>query len=254
MRIRDDLELSGRVALVTGGSRGIGRAISLRLSGHGAYVIVNYSRDEAAARDTLAQLEESGGAGELAKFSVADFKSVKDRIAGIKKKHAQIDVLVNNAGITRDQIMPRMPSEAWDEVMATNLKGCFNCSRAAARIMVRRRFGRIINISSIVARVGRIGQANYAASKAGIEGLTRSLALELAPSNITVNAVAPGYIETELTGNLPEKARKEIMEHIPAGRVGTPEDVAKIVHFLASDLANYITGQTIHINGGLFFA
>jgi 3-oxoacyl-[acyl-carrier protein] reductase len=251
--VKYDLDLSGEVALVTGGTKGIGRAVSLRLASYGAYVIMNYSKDDQAAEQALAMAKQHQEHCEMAKFSVADYEAVKDSIKAIDKRHGQIDILVNNAGIAKDQIMPRMSPEDWDEVVNTNLKGCFNCSRAAARIMVRRRFGRIINISSIIAHLGRVGQTNYAASKAGIEGLTRSMALELAGSNITVNAVAPGYIETEFTAGLPDKMRKEILERIPMGRAGTPEDVARVVHFLASGMADYITGQVIHLNGGLYF-
>ncbi len=254
MTLKYDLDLSGQVALVTGGTRGIGRAVSIRLASHRAYVIMNYSRDDEAAGKALSLMKEHGDHCETMKFSVADFDAVSEGIKAIGNRHGQLDILVNNAGTAKDQIMPRMRPEDFDEVLATNLKGCFNCSRAAARMMVRRKYGRIVNISSIVAHIGRPGQTNYAASKAGIEGLTRSLALELAPSGITVNAVAPGYIETDFTAGLPDNVKREILEHIPAGRVGTPEDAAKLVHFLASGMADYITGQVIHVNGGLFFA
>jgi len=250
---KDDLDLSGQVALVTGASRGIGRAIALRLSAAGAWVAINYSRDDAAAEKTLSDLQRAGGKGELLKFAVEDFEPAQDRIKQLAQRHGRLDILVNNAGIAADQVLARMKPADFNRVLAVNLSGAFHCCRAAARVMVRRRYGRIINISSIIARIGRAGQANYAASKAGLEALTRSLALELANRNITVNAVAPGYIETELTLALPKAIRQEILDRIPAGRAGTAEDVAALVLFLASGLAGYLTGQTIPLNGGLYF-
>jgi len=250
---KDDLDLSGQVALVTGASRGIGRAIALRLSAAGALVALNYSRDDAAAEKTLADLKRAGGQAELLKFPVEDFDQAQNQIKEFAKKHSRLDILVNNAGIAADQVLARMKPEDFQRVLAVNLAGAFHCCRAAARVMVRRRYGRIINISSIIARIGRVGQANYSASKAGLEALTRSLALELANRNVTVNAIAPGYIETEMTLALPPKLRQEILERVPAGRAGTAEDVAGLTLFLASGLAGYLTGQTIQLNGGLYF-
>jgi 3-oxoacyl-[acyl-carrier protein] reductase len=251
---KDDLDLSGQVALVTGGSRGIGRAIALRLSAAGAMVAINYSRDDAAAKKTLADLDRAGGKGELLKFPVEDFDQTQDRIKELAKKHGRLDILINNAGIAADQVLARMKPADFNRVLAVNLSGAFHCCRAAARVMVRRRYGRIINVSSIIARIGRVGQANYAASKAGLEALTRSLALELANRNVTVNAVAPGYVETEMTLALPKTLRQEILDRVPAGRAGTAEDVAALVLFLASGMAGYLTGQTIQLNGGLYFS
>jgi 3-oxoacyl-[acyl-carrier protein] reductase len=250
---KDDLDLSGQVALVTGGSRGIGRAIALRLAGAGALVAINYSRDDQAAKKTLAELKRAGDRGELLKFAVEEFAPVQEKIKALAKKHGRLDILVNNAGIAADQVLARMKPADFNRVLAVNLEGAFNCCRAAARVMVRRRYGRIINISSIIARIGRTGQANYAASKAGLEALTRSLALELANRHITVNAIAPGYIETEMTLALPQEVRQEILERIPAGRAGSAEDVAGLTLFLASGMAGYLTGQTIQLNGGLYF-
>ena len=246
------MTLKGKVALVTGGSRGIGRAICLRLAGAGSFVAVNYARNEGAARQTLRLIEETGGEAEALRFDVADHKAATETIAALIKRKGRIDILVNNAGESRDGLLVRMKEPDWDRVIDTNLKGAFNCSRAVAYTMMKQRSGRIINVSSIVALSGNAGQANYSASKAGLVGLTKSLARELAPRAICVNAVAPGLIDTDMTSALTEEQREKILEEIPLSRLGTPDDVAGVVLFLASDEAGYITGQVIGVNGGLY--
>jgi 3-oxoacyl-[acyl-carrier protein] reductase len=246
------MTLKGKVALVTGGSRGIGRAVSVRLAGEGAFVFVNYARNEQAARETLRLIGESGGEGKAVCFDVADFKASADAITGVIKEKARIDILVNNAGESRDGLLVRMKEQDWDRVIDTNLKGAFNCCRAVSYMMMKQRGGRIINVSSVVALSGNAGQANYSASKAGVIGLTKSLARELAPRSICVNAVAPGLIITDMTSAMTEEQREKILEEIPLSRLGTPDDVAGVVLFLASDEAGYITGQVVGVNGGLY--
>jgi len=246
-----DKPLGGRTALVTGAARGIGREVALALSGAGAFVA---AADIADAGPVLWEIESRGGEGAALSLDVSDFESVKDALKRVDADFGGLYILVNNAGVTADGLIGRMGPEDWRRVIEVNLTGCFNACRAAARAMLRRKEGRIINISSIVARIGRAGQANYAASKAGIEGLTRSLALELSHRDITVNAVAPGYIDTEMTRALPEEVREEIISEIPLGRPGLPSDVAAAVLFLAGPAAGYITGQVIQVNGGLYFS
>jgi 3-oxoacyl-[acyl-carrier protein] reductase len=224
----------------------------VRLAGEGAFVFVNYTRNEAAARETLHLIGKAGGEGKAACFDVADSKASADAIAALIKEKGRIDILVNNAGESRDGLLVRMKEQDWDRVIDTNLKGTFNCCRAAAYTMMKQRGGRIINISSIVALSGNAGQANYSASKAGIVGLTKSLARELAPRGICVNAVAPGLIITDMTSAMTEEQREKVLEEIPLSRLGTPDDVAGVVLFLASDEAGYITGQVIGVNGGLY--
>ncbi len=241
-----------KVAVVTGGSRGIGRAIVLALSRMGLDVICNYRSGEEAAKETARLAEGSAGQVFPVKFDVADREEVRDAFKGIIKEKKRLDVLVNNAGITRDNLVAMMKPAQWDDVISTNLSGVFYCCQAVTRQMLKQRYGRIVNITSVIGFTGNAGQANYAAAKAGIVGLTRSLAKELASRNITVNAVAPGYIETDMTSGLPEDAREAMLQQIPLGRVGTPEDVAGAVKFLVSDKASYITGQIIHVNGGMF--
>jgi len=241
-----------RVTLVTGASRGIGRAIAVALAAPGDDIIVNYQANESAAKDTATAIETRGAQAHLWRFNVADAQEVKGAFKEIVGRHQRIDVLVNNAGITRDNLVALMKASEWDEVLDTNLKGLFLCSQAAVKPMMRQRFGRMVNVTSVVGVIGNAGQCNYAAAKAGIIGFTRSLARELISRNITVNAVAPGYIETEMTASMPEKAREALLSQIPAARVGTPEEVAAAVRFLVSDEASYITGQVIHVNGGMF--
>ena len=241
-----------KIALVTGASRGIGRSIATSLAKHGAFVIINFSSSPDAANESLAAIREVGGDGELMQFPVQDSAAVDKAFDEIKTKHGQLDILVNNAGISRDGLLLRMKDEDWTQTLAVNLQGAFFCGRAAAKLMLKSRWGRIINISSVVGEMGNAGQVPYVASKAGLIGMTKAMAKELASRNITVNAVAPGFIETDMTAALDEKVRAEHMKAIPLGRYGHAEEVAELVSFLCSDSAAYITGQTVGINGGMY--
>ena len=244
-------ELQGKVAVVTGGSRGIGRAIALALGGAGARVAVTCTQQRGAAEEVIAALKDMGTEGRVYQFDVADFEAVSQAFDQITTDFGGLDVLVSNAGVTRDQLLVRMKPSEWDAVLQTNLTGTFNCNRAAARAMLRQRSGRIINITSVAGLTGNPGQTNYAASKAGIVGFTKALAKELAPRNVTVNAVAPGFIETDMTQVLPDSQRQAVLQQIPAARFGVPEDVAACVLFLSTERAQYITGEVIRVSGGL---
>jgi 3-oxoacyl-[acyl-carrier protein] reductase len=244
------LDLSGKVAIVTGASRGIGRAIAERLAGCGAHVVVAARADNAAA--AAAAIQEAGGRAEAASVDVRETDSVEAMVSGTLERHGRVDILVNNAGITRDQLMLRMKREDWDQVLATNLTAAFTCVQAVLKPMIKQRSGRIISISSVVGQTGNAGQANYAASKAGLIGFSKAMAREVASRNITVNVVTPGLIETEMTRAISDKAQADWMAAIPLGRLGTPQDVAAAVCFLASDEAAYITGQVLAVNGGLY--
>ncbi len=243
--------LKGKNALVTGGSRGIGRAICLRLAEEGAHIVINYASNEDAAKDVLTLIEAQGGSGSLLPFDVSDTSSVKEKISRFIKENGPIQILVNNAGITRDALVARMKEADWDKVISVNLKGAFNCVQACAMAMMKARWGRIINIGSVVGTSGNPGQANYAAAKAGLQGFTKTVAKEMATRGITVNLVAPGFIETDMTAVLPEKIKERLLGEIPLGRMGQPQEVAAAVAFLASEDASYITGHTLHVNGGL---
>jgi 3-oxoacyl-[acyl-carrier protein] reductase len=242
-----------KVVLITGGARGIGRAVALRLAGPETAVIFTH-RDPASsgAVETLNLLRAKAGAAEAQVWPAENSAAAREHIEDIAARYGRLDVLVNNAGLTRDNLSVRLSDEDWHEVLEANLFSVFACARVAAKIMMKQRRGRIVNLSSVVAFSGNAGQANYCASKAGIVGLTRSLALELAPRNITVNAVAPGLIETDMTAAFPGPARATFIERIPLNRLGRPEDVAEAVAFLASEEAAYIPGQTLHITGGLY--
>jgi 3-oxoacyl-[acyl-carrier protein] reductase len=246
------MSLAGKVAVVTGGSRGIGRAICLGLAKMGAKVVINYVSRSEAAEETKAQVEALGSECVVLKFDVAKSSEVQEAFKQITADCGGIDILVCNAGITRDGLLATMKEEAWDEVMAVNLKGAFNCIKAGCRPMMKQRWGRIIIITSVVGFAGNAGQVNYAAAKAGLVGLARSSARELASRSITVNCVAPGYIDTDMTSELPETVKEKILAEIPLGILGTPDDIAAAVTYLASDDARYVTGQAIHVNGGMF--
>ena len=243
--------LSGKVALVTGASRGIGRGIAAAIAAEGAEVVVT-ARTEEALRDTVEEIRGAGGRVRGVALDVADDASVADVVPGLVEAYGTIPLLVNNAGITRDNLLLRMKKEDWDRVLDTNLTGIYRMVREIVPSMVKSRFGRIVNVTSVVARSGNPGQANYCASKAGIEGMTRSLARELASRNITVNCVAPGFIDTDMTRSLGEDARKKLSDQVPLRRLGTPADVAGAVVFLLGGGASYVTGVTLDVNGGMY--
>ena len=243
--------LDGKVALVTGASRGIGRAIALRLAREGAKVAINYAGSTAKAEAVKTEIEQNGGEAILVQADVSDSASVDAMVAKVIEAFGQIDILVNNAGITRDGLMMRMKDEDFDAVINTNLKGVFYCTKVVSKLMMKKRSGRIINMASVVGLMGNAGQTNYAAAKAGVIGFSKSAAKELASRGITVNMVAPGFIATDMTAEMKDKAKEMTLAGIPLKRMGEPEDVANAVLFLASDNASYITGQTINVDGGM---
>ena len=240
-----------KVAVVTGASRGIGRAIALRLAQEGAAVVINYNGSKERAQEVKTEIESAGGTAQIMQCDVADAASCDEMFQTIIKEFGRIDILVNNAGITRDGLLMKMAEEDFDAVIDTNLKGTFHCIRAVSRQMLRQRSGRIINLSSVSGVLGNAGQANYSASKAGVIGLTKSVARELSSRGITCNAVAPGFIDTEMTAQMTDKAKEAVKTQIPLGRVGKVDDIAEVVTFLASEKASYITGQVISVDGGM---
>ena len=245
------MKFEGKTAIVTGGSRGLGRAVCLELAAGGANVVLCYAGNEAAAQETVRAVETLGAKALAVRCDVTDAARVDELVKAAMEAFRRIDILVNNAGITRDNLLMRMSEADFDAVIAANLKGAFLCMKAVSRLMLKQRYGRIVNLSSVVGLRGNAGQVNYAASKAGVIGMTKSLAKELASRGVTVNAVAPGFIETDMTAALPEAARTAAQNGIPMNRLGAPEDVAKAVGFLASDDAAYITGQVLAVDGGM---
>lgn len=244
-------QLNERVAVVTGSSRGIGRAIAIELASRGAKVVINYNSNSAAADEVVNQIVEAGGEAIAVQANVADFEQAEMLIKTAIDTYGQVDILVNNAGITRDGLIARLKEDEWDAVIGTNLKSAWNCCKHVTRPMMRKRYGRIINVTSVSGVAGQVGQTNYSASKAGMIGLTKSLAREVATRNITVNAVAPGFIETEMTQELDESITQTVIDHTPMQRFGSVEDIAHAVAFFASDEASFVTGQVLLVDGGL---
>ena len=240
-----------KIAVVTGGARGIGKAIALELAKAGNLVVINYNGSEEKARETKAEIEAAGGQADILQCNVADFDACEAFFKAVAEKYGRVDILVNNAGVTKDGLLMKMSEEDFDKVLDTNLKGAFHTIRHASRYLLKQKSGKIINISSVSGVMGNAGQANYSASKAGVIGLTKSVARELASRGITCNAVAPGFIETEMTEAMPEAAREAVKKQIPLQRTGQVSDVAGVAAFLASDLADYITGQVISVDGGM---
>ena len=243
--------LDGKIALVTGGSRGIGRAIALRLAEEGAKVAINYAGNQTAAEEVKAIIEQHGGTAMIIQTDVSDSTAAAEMVARVHEELGGLDILVNNAGITRDTLLVRMKDEDFDAVINTNLKGIYACTKAAAKFMTKQRSGRIVNLSSVVGEIGNIGQTNYAAAKAGVIGFSKAAAKEFAARHVTVNVVAPGFIDTDMTAVLKDSIREKLIEGIPLGALGKPEHVADAVLFLVSDAASYITGQTLNVDGGM---
>ena len=246
------MELKNRVALVTGASRGIGKQVAKDLASMGATVIVNYPNSNDSAEQTVEEIEKNGGTAIMSEFDVSDFNAVQKEVSSIINKLGEIHILINNAGITRDKLFMRMKEEDWDRVFEVNLKGVYNCTRAVIRNMLKQRFGRIVNIASVVGEMGNAGQINYSSTKAGVIGFTKSAAKEFASRAVTVNAISPGFIQTDINQNIPEEFKKKYMESIPLGRFGETTDISNVVCFLVSDNASYITGEVIRVNGGLY--
>lgn len=243
--------LTGKIALVTGAGRGIGLAAAEKLAQHGAYVYLNYNGSKEKAEAAAAEIISRGGQAEAVRCDVSDFKACGEMIGAIIKKSGRLDILVNNAGITRDGLLMKMSEEDFDQVLDINLKGTFHTIRHASRYLLKQRSGKIINISSVSGVLGNAGQANYSASKAGVIGLTKSAARELASRGINVNAIAPGYVETDMTAVMPDKAKEQMIGQIPLGRPASPEEIADVVLFLASEQSSYMTGQVLHVDGGM---
>ncbi|MGP1586354.1 MAG: 3-oxoacyl-[acyl-carrier-protein] reductase [Schwartzia sp. (in: firmicutes)] len=243
--------LDGRYALVTGASRGIGRAVALALAAEGASVALNFAGNVAAAEAVKGEIERSGGKALLVPADVSNETAVEDMVKTVAETFGGIDILVNNAGITRDGLLLRMKEADWDAVLDTNLKGVFLCAKAVSKLMMKKRYGRIVNMASVVGLVGNASQANYAAAKAGVIGFTKAMAKEMASRGITVNAIAPGFIHSDMTDVLPDKVKEAMLAGIPLGRAGEPDDVAKAALFLAADQAAYITGQVLQVDGGM---
>lgn len=245
------MQLDGKVALVTGASRGIGRAVAIALAKNGAKIAVNYAGNQAAAEEVKQIIEQNGGEAILVQADVSNAESVDAMVAQVMDAFGRIDILVNNAGITRDTLLMRMKEADWNAVIQTNLTGVFYVTKAVSKIMMKQRSGKIVNMSSVVGLMGNAGQANYAAAKAGVIGFTKSMAKELAARNITVNAIAPGFIATDMTAVLSDKVKEDLATKIPMGRLGEADDIAAAVLFLVSDSASYITGQTLNVDGGM---
>lgn len=245
------MQLTGKTAVITGGSRGIGKAIALTLAASGANVVINYTSSKEAADAVVEEAKALGVSAVAVKADVSKSEEVESLVKEVLNHFDSIDILINNAGITRDNLIIRMTEEDFEKVIDTNLKGAFLCTKSVGKIMIKQKSGKIINMSSVVGIIGNAGQSNYAAAKAGLIGFTKSMAKELAKRGITVNAIAPGFIETDMTAELPEKAKEEFMRNVPLGRSGKPEDVANAVLFLSSKYSDYITGQVINIDGGM---